>query len=107
MSEITNESVYFGTKVSFQKRAHFRKNATLQLRQKCTNICQIVTPIVGLTVMMVVKFMVVDSMDIYSDKGIYVPFPFLFNMDQKTLGNILPMLNITTCNQWYMYSFDD
>jgi hypothetical protein len=39
LSEISNEDKYFENKVNYQRRALFRKNATLQMRQFGTNIC--------------------------------------------------------------------
>jgi len=39
LSEISNEATYFEKKVGYQRRALFRKNATLQWRQKWTNLC--------------------------------------------------------------------
>jgi len=38
LSEISNESAYFESKLSYQRRALLRKNFMLQWRQKVTNI---------------------------------------------------------------------
>lgn len=51
LSDISNESSYFEKKVHYQQRALFRKNVTLQTRQVCTNICQVITPILGLLIL--------------------------------------------------------
>ena len=65
------------------------------------------TPVVALSVLVLLKFMVVDLLTIYADKVIYVPVPFIFNLNYKAISNIFPMINVTTCNQWYMFTFDE
>ena len=41
-----------------------------------------------------------------SDKLFYIPFPYIFNLDYRTVSNVLGYFDISTCNQWYMFSFD-
>mmetsp|Transcript_30150 Transcript_30150/g.29445 ORF Transcript_30150/g.29445 Transcript_30150/m.29445 type:complete len:447 (+) Transcript_30150:387-1727(+) len=40
------------------------------------------------------------------DKVIYVPFPYVYSLDYKTLASVIGFFNVTDCNQWYMYEFE-
>lgn len=43
----------------------------------------------------------------YVDKPVKVPFPQLFGLNMKTVAGLTGgMLEISTCNQWYMYEFE-
>ena len=81
LSEISNESTYFESKIIYQRRALLRKNATLQWRQKWTNLCQIFTPIIGLLNIIIVQQLAKENLDKLADKVIYIPFPFLFGLN--------------------------
>lgn len=43
----------------------------------------------------------------YADKPVKVPFPQLFGLNMKTVAGLTGgMLEISSCNQWYMYEFE-
>ena len=73
----------------------------------CTNICQILTPVAGLMIVMGAETFLTKSIDKFADKVVYIPVPQIFNLNYKALGNIGDFLQIDSCDQWYMYSFDD
>ncbi len=86
LSEISNESTYFTNKVGYQRRALLRKTATLQSRQKCQNICQMLTPILGLMVIVVIRSLGSADLQHFADKVIYIPLPFMFNLDYTSIA---------------------
>ena len=98
LSEIDNESTYFENKIQFQRRALFRKNATLQWRQKWTNIVQIMAPVIGLLIVLLVKMLGGQIMDGLVTKLIYVPFPFIYGLDYNTLSSVGGFFNVTECD---------
>ena len=107
LSEISDENLYFEKKLIYQRRALFRKNMTLQWRQRWTNIWQLISPIMGLLIVVVFKELGIVNMLKFSDKAIFVPFPQLFGLQMKSLSAALgEFLEVNTCDQWYMYEFD-
>jgi hypothetical protein len=47
------------------------------------------------------------SIDTLGEKNVYIPAPYFFNLDYKPLSNFISFLNITECNHWYMFDFED
>ena len=94
---------------SHQIRALLRKSVTLQLRQKGTNVCQILTPILCLVLVYLMKEIAGtqlenrenDPVDLETTPRILnpplVPNYVLYNM----IG-----LDADNCEQWYLYDFD-
>lgn len=60
----------------------------------------------GLLVVVIFKEIGIVNLLKFSDKAIFVPFPQLFGLNMKSLGTLTDYLSITTCDQWYMYEFD-
>ena len=76
LSEIQDdENEYFKSKLIFQRRALFRKNVTLQWRQRWTNVWQLLSPIMGLLIVVIFKAIGVENLLKFSDKAIFIPFP--------------------------------
>ena len=36
-----------------------------------------------------------------------MPIPFYYNLPLKALSSLGMFFNVTNCNEWYMYSFDE
>jgi len=95
---------------SYQARALFRKSATLQLRQKGTNCCQILTPILCLALVAIMKALAESQL---SDKdqqaSELASFPRILNpplVPNFILMNLIPGLKIDSCEQWYYFDID-
>jgi hypothetical protein len=59
----------------------------------------------GLLIVQAFKFLGVQSMNKISDKPVFIPFPQIFGLNMKSLAAMGNFLDISTCNQWYMYEF--
>lgn len=86
-------------------RALFRKNLTLQKRQMGTNICQVLTPIIGLMVVHALRTLGESSMDMFTNRSLYIPIPYLLNIPYKPFQALSSYFNISDCRQWYLYDF--
>lgn len=42
-----------------------------------------------------------------ASSSFYIPIPFIFNIPYKPFSALGMFFNITDCNQWYMYQFED
>lgn len=91
---------------SYQMRALFRKSITLQLRQKGTNVCQILTPILCLVLVYLMKEIAgtqlenraQDPVDLETTPRILNP-PLVPNyVLYQMIG-----LDVDNCEQWYLY----
>jgi hypothetical protein len=40
------------------------------------------------------------------DKVIYVPIPYIYNLDYKSITDLIGIFNISSCDIWYMFEFD-
>lgn len=94
-------------KTQYQIRALFIKNYKLQARQVLTNVLQIATPIMGLMVLMFIREAVVESTSLFANQEINVPIPFYYNLPLKALSGLGVLFNVTDCDEWYMYSFNN
>jgi hypothetical protein len=63
-------------------------------------------PVIGLFIVMLVKDLGGMLMEGTVDKIIYVPFPYIYNLDYKTIASTVGFFNVSTCDTWYMYEFD-
>jgi hypothetical protein len=71
-------------------------------------VWQLLSPIMGLLIVVVFKAIGVENLLKFSDKAIFIPFPSLFGLNMKSLSTIASnYLRVSTCNQWYMYEFDE
>ena len=77
------------------------------MRQVGTNICQAITPIIGLCVVYVFRYLGTTSLDLINGKSMYIPIPFIFNLPLKPFSTFNPYFNISDCNQWYLYQFSE
>jgi hypothetical protein len=84
-------------------RAIFRKNLTLQSRQMCTNIAQIIVPILGLLLVCFVREVVLSNADVIANQKISIPIPFFYNLPLKPLAIFGAYFNATECDEWYLY----
>jgi ABC-type multidrug transport system ATPase subunit len=89
-----------------QIRALVRKNASLQWKLKCTNCCQILTPLICLLFIVLIKQLAETQSGVVINY--IMPVPFLFNIPYKSLYNAVPNdpINISECLQWYEFGFD-
>ncbi|CAI2381584.1 unnamed protein product [Moneuplotes crassus] len=106
-SYIIEKEGYASTKVSYQRRALFRKSVSLQFRQMGTNLCQLVTPIVSLLLIILLKNIADDNISEYVSAPIYDDIPYVLNFPIAPIGEMGLGLTLTSCEQWYMYGFDD
>ena len=61
----------------------------------------------GMLIIVLFKELGVSSLMTYVDKPVKIPFPKLFGLNMKTVAGLTGgMLEISTCNQWYMYEFE-
>jgi len=59
-------------------------------------------------IIVIFKELGVSSLMALADKPINVPFPQLFGMNMKTVAALTGgILEISTCNQWYMFDFEN
>lgn len=98
------------TRVSHQTRALFRKCATLQLRQKGTNFCQIFTPILSLVVIYILKLVIETQLANRSLQAYELEtYPRFLNppiMPNYLMYNLMG-LNVDDCEQWYYYDLEN
>lgn len=95
------------TRKSYQIRALFRKAAVLQLRQKGTNFCQIITPIFCLLLVYLMKEIAQSQIKDENDAVILETIPRILNpplVPNYVLYNLVG-LSINDCEQWYYYDF--
>jgi ABC-type multidrug transport system ATPase subunit len=90
---------------SYQIRALFRKNATLQMRQKATNICQALTPILCLLLIWLIKGLAEDQLEDNEDDPVELAaVPRFMNspiLPSFVLYNLVDGLSISNCEEWY------
>lgn len=86
---------------SQQVRALFLKNLTLQSRQKCTNICQVLTPIICLLFTIIIRNIAIAKLPSNNDSifNDYYSLPQKFN--NYTFEEYFPELVSRKCQQWY------
>ena len=46
-----------------------------------------------------------SSLDMFTDRSLYIPIPYLFNIPYKPFQALSSYFNISDCNQWYLYDF--
>jgi hypothetical protein len=96
LSTISDSSTYFNNKVSFQRRALFRKSISLQKRQVGTNVCQLLTPIISLVLIILLKKIAESNISKYIDQPIYSGLPYVFNIPLFSLGQLGVLFNISS-----------
>lgn len=73
-----------------------------------TTIMQIVCPIFGLACVAILRSIAQANAEVVANLNIMVPVPFVYNIPLKPLSNFESIIfNVTDCNEWYMYSFND
>ena len=94
------------TRKSYQVRALFLKSLSLQLRQKGTNCCQILTPILCLLLVYLMKTIAESQIEENVLKPVQLEtIPRFLNpplVPNYILYN-LAGLDVDTCEQWYLY----
>ena len=61
-------------------------------------------------VLMILVFLregVVESSSVFANQEVIVPIPFYYNLPLKALSSLGQFFNVTNCNEWYMYSFNN
>jgi hypothetical protein len=43
---------------------------------------------------------------VFANKEIAVPIPHYYNLPLKAISAIGAIFNVTSCDEWYMYSFN-
>lgn len=91
------EELSFQEKIKYQRRALMRKNLTLQMRMIGTNLCQIVTPILVLLIVLILKQVSKSNIEFMAEFSLYLPIPFFFHLPYEPLSNFGKVFNITEC----------
>ena len=87
-----------------QLKALVVKNAHLQSRQICTNIIQILTPIIGLAIIKLIKYLI--NQNIGRIVPVYdISIPFFANFPYDQLAHKTSVIKLMSCNQFYYYGF--
>lgn len=58
-------------------------------------------------ILMFAREALIESTQIFANKEISVPIPFYYNLPLKALSGLGVMFNVTDCDEWYMYSFNN
>lgn len=101
-------------KKNSQLKALFLKNGLLQAKQPCTNVCQVMTPVICLIFTYLIKTLAADNLpngNLYNDSA----YPYVFG-DYTLLDQYSHYLlkNGTRSNspsrtnplEWYLYTYD-
>ena len=64
-------------------------------------------PIVSLIIMIFLREAIVEGTSLFSNQEITVPIPFYYNLPLKALTSLGSYFNVTDCNEWYLYSFNN
>lgn len=79
------------------------KNIKIQARQPCTNICQILTPIICLIFTILIRDVAISKIPTDND-SIYSQFPTIpVKFNNYTLEDLVPAFVKRACTQWYNY----
>ena len=79
------------------------KNIRLQARQPCTNVCQILTPIICLLFAIMIRNVAISKIPNDND-SIFKQFPTIpQKFNDFTLEDLFPKLVDRKCTQWYSY----
>jgi hypothetical protein len=112
MSSNASEGGYLIRKENSQLKALFLKNGLLQAKQPCTNICQIMTPVICLIFTYLIKKLASDNIPAAAEFADN-PYPYVFG-DYTVLDSYSKKLNSSGVQtaapsrdnplQWYIYS---
>ena len=50
---------------------------------------------------------VMSNQDVLTNQKIAIPIPFFYNLPLKPLAVFGAYFNVTDCNEWYLYQFED
>lgn len=90
-------------KQSHQLKALLFKNIKIQSRQPCTNICQILTPIICLIFSILIRNVAISKIPTDND-SIFTKFPTIpQKFNDYTLEDFAPDLVKRACTQWYAF----
>lgn len=90
-------------KESHQLKALLLKNLKLQSRQPCTNICQVLTPIICLVFSILIRDIAISKIPTDND-SIFKDFPTIpQKFNDFTLEDLVPKYVKRSCTQWYEY----
>lgn len=70
-----------------------------------TNLCQLVTPIIVLFIVLILKQVSKSNIEFMAEFSLYLPVPFLFHIPYEPLSNFGKVFNISECEQWYVLEF--
>ena len=74
----------------------------MQMRQKCTNIIQIVTPAMALLLVFIVGLVGEDDIGALIEHQIFIPIPLFFGVDWQPITNLAKeYISISNCNKWF------
>lgn len=91
---------------SHQIKALLYKTASIQSKQVCTNICQILTPIICLIFTIMIRNVALENLSSNND-NVYNKFPmvgFRFN-DFQYLNALNGWVFDFGCNRWFLYDW--
>lgn len=90
-------------KQSHQLKALMLKNLKIQARQPCTNICQILTPIICLAFTILIRDVAISKIPTDND-SIFNQFPTIpQKFNNYTFEDLVPELVSRACTQWFNY----
>jgi hypothetical protein len=102
LSELSNEELYFQNKTIYQKKALLYKNFTIQSRAKCTNILQMMIPVLGVAMTWIINRAGIDNVDSLANSPIFNPVPYFFGMEYRTIANLVgEPLKVSNCDKWF------
>lgn len=95
-------------KTRYQVWALLQKNLILQSRQRVTNIIQVLTPVLGLAVIVFLREALISQTAVFLNESISLPIPFFYNIPLKPFRSFgaFTFFNVTECNEWYLYQFN-
>jgi len=56
---------------------------------------------------MFVRDVIVSNSDVFANINISLPIPFILNFPLQPLAAFGKFFNVTECDEWYMFQFDN
>jgi hypothetical protein len=63
------------------------------------------TPIIGLFVVHALRQLGESSLDMLTDRSLYIPIPYIFNIPYKPFHTLQDYFKISDCLQWYLFDY--
>ena len=79
----------------------------MQSRQTMTNVLQLLVPIICLIIQIFLTEAMVEGSSLFLNQELNFPIPYFYNIPLKPLSSLGLVYNVSSCNEWYMYSFNN